>query len=51
MTWRDLLRRRRMEEDLAEEIEAHIELQTRKYLAAGLDKARAKQNFRRYRRL
>jgi predicted permease len=46
MTWRDLLRRRRMEEDLGEEIEAHIELQTRKYLAAGLDKQQARRRAR-----
>lgn len=35
MTWRDLLHHRQAEENLAEEVEAHIELQTRKHLAAG----------------
>ena len=37
MNWRDLLRRRQGEEDLTDELRSHLELQTQKHLAAGLD--------------
>ncbi len=46
MTWRDLLHHRQAEENLAEEVEAHIELQTRKHLAAGLDPKDARRRAR-----
>jgi putative ABC transport system permease protein len=53
MNWPDLLlrakaivRRRRMEEDLDEEVRAHLEFQTRKHMAAGLNAAQARSKAR-----
>jgi len=46
MSWRDWLRGRRAYEDLAEELQAHIELQTRKHVAAGVDPEEARRRAR-----
>jgi hypothetical protein len=46
MHWFDLLRRRQGEEDLGEELESHLELQTRKHLAAGLSLEEARRRAR-----
>jgi len=47
VNWRDWLRaRRRADEDLAEELQAHLELQTRKHVAAGVDPEEARHRAR-----
>ena len=47
MSWRDWLRRRRRaDEDLTEELQAHIELQTRKHIAAGVGSEEARRRAR-----
>jgi hypothetical protein len=47
MTWRDWWRgRRQADEDLAEELKTHVELQTRKHIAAGLNPEEARRRAR-----